>query len=120
MGGPHDFGRLCEETAASHLVRAGWRIIARNYRFGHREIDIIARRGRVVAFVEVKGRRTAEWGHPLEAVTARKRREIERVAAQWVARFGRTGLVYRFDAIAVVRIVGEHASIEHVEDAWRL
>lgn len=119
MGEPHEFGRTCEAAAASALISAGWRILERNFRSGHREIDIVARRGSVVAFVEVKGRRGPGYGHPLEAITRRKRREIQRVAQWWVVRHGRRGDVYRFDAIAVTLSETGGVIIEHVEDAWR-
>ena len=55
-----------------------------------------------------------------EAITPAKRREIERVALHWIRCHGRPGDVYRFDAIAIIRTVGGPASVEHVEDAWRL
>jgi putative endonuclease len=120
MAGAHDFGRICERLAADALAAAGWRILARNYRFGHREIDLIARRRGITAFVEVKGRRTQAYGHPLEAITWRKRAEIRRVAQHWIARHGEPGAVYRFDAIAVTAGTGGDPRIEHIEDAWRL
>lgn len=107
-----------EELAARHLVRAGWTVVNRNFRVGHREIDLVARRGEVVAFVEVKTRTGLGYGHPLEAITARKRREIQQVAATWIERHGAEGDVYRFDAVAVLMRGGE-ARLEHVEDAWR-
>jgi len=120
MARSHRFGIRCEELAARHLVAEGWQLLHRNYRFGHREIDLIVRREAVVAFIEVKGRTGARYGHPLDAVTARKQREIERVARQWVARFGRPGDVYRFDAIAVRLAADGEPRVEHVPDAWRL
>ena len=120
MSGTHDFGRFCEDLACSALIRAGWRILHRNFRLGHKEIDLIARRGGTVAFVEVKGRRGTAFGHPFEAVTAAKRREIERVALHWIRCHGRAGEAYRFDAIAVIRPLGGAARLEHLEDAWRL
>jgi putative endonuclease len=115
----HEYGRICESIAARHLASSGWTIVVRNYRFGHREIDIIARREDVVAFVEVKGRSAAGFGHPLESITRMKRAEIERVAMQWVARYGTSRDVYRFDAIAVSG-AGDDVVVEHVEDAWRM
>jgi len=120
MARSHRFGIRCEQIAARHLTDTGWRVVARNYRFGHREIDVIARRGEIVAFVEVKGRTGTACGHPLDAVTPRKQREIERVARQWIARFGRPADVYRFDAIAVRIDGGGAAIVDHVADAWRL
>lgn len=120
MTGPHDFGRTCEQLAAGALVAAGWTIIARNYRFGHREIDLVARRRDITAFVEVKGRRSLACGHPLEAITWKKRAEIRRVAEHWIARHGVPGSVYRFDAIAITDTGGGAPRIDHIEDAWRL
>ena len=120
MANSHDFGRSCETLAARHLEENGWQILERNYRAGHREIDLIARRGDCIAFIEVKGRHTRTQGDPLEAITWRKRREIERVARQWLARSGNPRLTCRFDAIAI-RVGPEGApELEHVPDAWRL
>ena len=108
-----------ERLAAEHLERAGWTVLARNFRVGHREVDLVARRGEVVAFVEVKTRAGLGYGHPLEAITAAKRREIEHVARVWVQRHGCPGDVYRYDAVAVLILAGSEPTIEHVEDAWR-
>ncbi len=80
----------------------------------------MVRRGTMVAFVEVKGRRGGEKGDPLEAITARKRREIEAVARWWVARHGREGELYRFDAVAVRASRRGAVAVEHVEGAWFL
>ena len=108
-----------EELAARHLARAGWTVTHRNFRLGHKEIDLVARRGEVVAFVEVKTRAGLGYGHPLEAITAKKRREIQQVAGAWIERFGRPDDVYRFDAVAVL-VRGGEPEVEHVEDAWRM
>lgn len=117
-----DLGPLGEELASRYLSRHGYTILARNYRFGHREIDLIARLDDVVAFVEVKARAGVGYGHPLAAITALKRREVERVAHRWILRHGRPGTQYRFDAVAVLLEGGRGAKprIEHVPDAWRL
>lgn len=120
MARAHDFGRSCEAAAAAALQAAGWTILERNYRFGHKEIDLIARRAGVIAFVEVKGRRGVGYGHPLDAITARKRLEIARVARAWIASHGHRGAIYRFDAIAVQAPRNRPLQIDHVEDAWRL
>ena len=66
-----------EQLAADHLVRAGWTVLHRNFRLGKKEIDLVARRGEVVAFVEVKTRGGRGYGHPLEAITWKKRRGQE-------------------------------------------
>lgn len=119
MRSPHELGRQGEALAADELERAGWSIVARNYRLGHKEVDLVARRGAVVAFIEVKTRAGADYGHPLEAITRAKRAEIERVAQVWIDRHGRAGDRYRFDAVAIVWGEAGRPSIEHVEDAWR-
>jgi putative endonuclease len=115
----HDLGRRFEDAVAGHLIERGWRILDRNVRFRRKEVDLVARLGEVVAFVEVKGRRGSGYGHPLEAITWRKRREIESVAAWWIARFGEPGLVYRFDAASVEPAPDGGLVVRHLEDAWR-
>ena len=95
-------------------------ILDRNVRFGRREIDLVIRRADVIAFVEVKGRAGAGFGHPLEAITWKKRREIATVALWWIQRFGEPGLSYRFDAVAVEPARDGSLAFQHVEDAWRL
>lgn len=120
MARSHELGRWGEQAAARYLVRRGWTVLHRNWRLGHKEIDLIARRGDLVAFIEVKSRSGPAFGHPLEAITSAKRREIETVARAWVARHGRPGERYRFDAIAVLRTHGAAPSLLHLEDAWRL
>lgn len=117
---PHALGARGERLAARFLERAGYTILARNYRLGHREIDLIISRDELVAFVEVKARAGAGFGHPLDAITALKRREIERVAHAWVARSGRPELNYRFDAIAILYGPDGKPLIDHVPGAWRL
>lgn len=120
MASTYDVGRRFEDAVASQLAEAGWTILDRNVRFGRKEIDLVIRRGDLVAFVEVKGRRGSAYGHPLEAITGKKRQEIESVARWWIERFGRAGLCYRFDAVAVEAPPGGALRIRHVEDAWRL
>jgi putative endonuclease len=117
---PHDLGVLGERLAESHLRKLGYTILERNYRHGHKEIDLIARRGDLVAFVEVKTRAGDGYGHPLEAITALKRREVERVARHWRRGHGGSGFAYRFDAIGIMLRRGKRPVIEHVPGAWRV
>jgi putative endonuclease len=116
----HALGRWGEGRAARFLQRRGWAVLARNYRFGRREVDLVVRRGDVVAFVEVKTRAGRGFGFPQEAITALKRREIEAVATHFLASTGLHGVSVRFDAVAV-EVDREHqvARVEHVPDAWR-
>jgi putative endonuclease len=114
---PHALGRLGESRAREYLVARGWSIEARNYRFGRREVDIVARKGALIAFVEVKTRAGDGYGAPEEAVTRLKRREIEIVAREYLCRHRLDDVDVRFDVISVT--VGRNARIEHLEDAWR-
>ena len=126
MAAHNDFGAHAEQLAAELLVRNGWTILHRNWRFGRREIDIIGRRGRTIAFVEVKARRSVTRGHPLESIDWRKRRDLAIAASGWIDRHGRPGYEYRFDAVHVVgckdRGRSAHGAheIRHTEAAWSL
>ncbi len=115
-----DLGTRSESLAAQFLTRLGFTLLARNYRFGHREIDIIARHHATIAFTEVKARAGTGFGHPLEAITLLKRREIEIVARRWIYYEGKPEYVYRFDAIAIFWPRDGPGRLEHYEDAWRL
>ncbi|HLB37621.1 MAG TPA: YraN family protein [Gemmatimonadales bacterium] len=114
----HRRGLAGERAAIRFLVARGWRILDHRFRMGRLEIDLVARKGVVVAFVEVKTRRGEAFGSPLEAVGWSKRREIHRVASAWVDRFGRPRDVYRFDVIGVTATPCG-TRIEHLEDAFR-
>ena len=106
-------GRLGEQAAAEHLVRAGFRVIERNYSCRAGEIDIVALDGDVLVFVEVKLRRPPF--DPLEAVDARKQRQVARAAFDFLMRRGMLGRPARFDVVAV-----EARSLDciHVIDAF--
>jgi putative endonuclease len=116
---PHQLGRRSEDVACAYLIARGWRILERNYRAGHKEIDIIARSGDTIAFVEVKARAGDDWGHPLEAITWLKRREIAHVARAWLQKNRCATLEYRFDAIAI-QWRGRSHVLEYVPNAWRV
>jgi len=116
----HALGRWGEDRAARYLEARGWTVLARNYRFGRKEVDLVVRRRDVVAFVEVKTRAGRGFGRPQDAITPLKRREIEAVAAQYLARHRLGGVVVRFDAVAItVGPPGGAVEIVHLEDAWR-
>ena len=116
---PHVLGRWGESIAAGYLERSGWRIVARNYRFGRREVDVVARKDGILAFVEVKSRAGDGFGSPLEAITWKKRREIEAVAQHFLATRPVGDVGVRFDAVAVTLDPRGRVRVEHVRDAWR-
>lgn len=113
-------GQMGEELAVQYLERRGWEIVGRNIRHGRGEVDIIASKGPILTFVEVKCRRDDGMGHPMEAITRSKRLEVARVARGWVR--GRTippGTLIRFDAIGVIYGNDRGPELIHVQDAWR-
>jgi len=93
--------------------------LAHRFRIGRHEIDLIVRKGEIVAFVEVKTRRSAVFGSPLEAVRWAQQRQIARVAEVWMDRHGSPLDVFRFDVVGVTLTGGGSARVQHVPDAFR-
>ena len=106
--------------AQEFLQGRGWRILEHRFRMGRLEIDLVAQRGSLIAFVEVKTRFGNAFGDPLEAVTASKRREIAKVAQAWIDRHGSEANHYRMDVVGVTLNRRGPPQIQHVEDAFRL
>ena len=113
------FGELGERIAERWLLRRGWRVVQRRFRSGHRDIDLVVERDGTVAFVEVKARRGAEFGGPVQAVDHRKRKQLERSAHVWIDRHGREAESYRFDVVGVL-LSGATVRVCHVENAFAL
>ena len=113
-------GQQGEALACQYLSRQGYRVIARNYRTKLGEIDIIAEEQGTLVFVEVKTRRGHQCGHPFEAVTPTKCRQISKVALEYLAETGREGHSARFDVVAI-SFAGEAAPVvELVKNAFDL
>jgi putative endonuclease len=110
-------GAYGERVAAAHLVDAGMAIVERNWRCDIGEIDIVARDGDTLVVCEVKTRRGAEFGSPLEKVTPDKADRLRRLAARWIAHSGIHPLDVRIDIVAVVRSPRGAAQVEHVRGA---
>ncbi|MEW6594843.1 MAG: YraN family protein [Thermodesulfobacteriota bacterium] len=114
-----ELGRQGEGLAAAYLARAGYRIVARNYRSRLGELDLVAEEGGVVVFVEVKTRRDGAAVGPFEAVTASKRRQMARVALDYLTRHGQNERAARFDVVAVT-FGGGGPRIELMKNAFAL
>jgi putative endonuclease len=116
-------GRRGERVAERWLAVHGWEIAERRFRNGHRDIDIVATRadpaGRMVAFVEVKTRKSTDFGGPVSAVNWKKQRELSRSAKVWISRFQQPGDTFRFDVIGVI-LEPEKVRVQHVENAFLL
>lgn len=111
------FGRAGEDRAAQHLIAQGYRVLDRNWRCRTGEIDIVATRGRDLVIVEVKTRRTEWFGHPFEAVDARKRDRLWRLSCAWVVAHPEAARRRRL-RVDVIGITGEDpatAVLEHLE-----
>jgi putative endonuclease len=108
-------GRLGETLAADHLARLGLIIVERNWRCSQGEIDIVARDGDELVFVEVKTRSSVAFGHPLESITAVKFARLRRLAAAWCAEHPAKYERVRVDAVAVIAPPGRAPQIEHLK-----
>lgn len=106
-------GFFGERKAVRFLKKSGYKILARNYRCPCGEVDIIARRDDVLAFIEVKTRSDLSFGQPNEAVNAQRQRRYVRSAKYYFS--GRTpDCVVRFDVIEVFK-----GKINHIENAFQ-
>ena len=90
-----------EDRAVVELERLGYAVLARRYRTRHGEIDIVARDGETIVFVEVKVKETAEFGKAADAVTVRKQRRVISMAVDYLARNRLTARPCRFDVVAI-------------------
>lgn len=104
-------GRAAEDLACQYLRDQGMLIVARNWRWRGGEVDIIAKDGPTLVFVEVKGRTHETFGHPEEAVDARKRAQLWRTAQAYLA--GKPWVPVRFDVVAVTP-----TGIRHIKGAF--
>jgi len=112
------FGRTGEDLAASFLERNGYLIVDRNVRWREGEIDLIVARAGVLAFVEVKSRRSRRYGVPAEAVTPAKQRRIRALAARYLSERRPIGArAIRFDVVEVARDPRGY-QVRHLEDAF--
>lgn len=108
-----------EELAARFLRGRGYRILARNYRCQFGEVDLVAREGESVVFVEIKGKRSARFGSPLDAVTAVKRRRLARAAQHYLATCSLSRVRARFDVVGIRWEPGGDGECTLVRDAFR-
>jgi len=107
-------GRRGEEIAARYLVAAGMTVVDRNWRCPQGEIDLIARDGDELVFVEVKTRSGVAFGHPLESITVAKLARLRRLAAAWCEAHPGDHNRVRIDALAVIAPVVGEVEVEHL------
>jgi putative endonuclease len=111
-------GKSGEECACRELERRGYTILARRYRTRFGEIDIIARDGQTVVFVEVKARTSERYGDPAEAVTLHKQARVTAMAEDYLARRRLHNVPCRFDVVAVSFEAGGTLKVEVFQHAF--
>ncbi len=112
-------GQFGEEQAARYLRRRFYHVVERNFRCRFGEIDLIVRRGGILAFVEVKLRRDDSHGEAREFVTPQKQQRVRAAAELWLSQH-ETGLQPRFDVVEVYAPRGADGPVEirHLENAF--
>lgn len=111
------FGNWGEDAAVNYLERQGYEILDRNFNCRWGEIDIIARRQGILAFVEVKSRHSLTYGRPAEAVTRTKQGRLRKSAYQYLKNHQVTRLRYQFDIIEVLDLYGQ-ISLNHLKNCF--
>lgn len=110
-------GKEGEELAARFLEKEGYEIIETNYNCGFGEIDIIAKKGKELAFVEVKTRTQTFFGMPVESVNIPKQRHIYKVAEYYIYKTNAYNYEISFDVIEVYKYQGQAIRIEKIKNA---
>lgn len=116
MAWHNDLGTEGEQLAVDHLLKKGYTIVERNYRFEKAEVDIIALQEDILAIVEVKTRSTTDFGNPQDFVNAKKIKLLVKAIDDYVV-VNQLDVEVRFDIIAIVK-QGNKTNIEHLEDAF--
>ena len=112
-------GKRGEEIAVAYLKSKGYRIIERNYKCLFGEIDIVAKEGNTVVFVEVKSRKSEDFGDPQAAVGWEKKRKISRIALKYLEEKHLYPCDARFDVVAV-KMLPAGNTIELIQNAFEL
>lgn len=112
-------GKKGEELAVVHLQKLGYRILERNYRCPLGEIDIVARDKDTIVFVEVKSRKTEEFGEPELAVGKTKQRKLALISLYYLAQKNDFPVKARFDVVAV-KMLRDRTEVILIRDAFEL
>jgi putative endonuclease len=116
MAQHNETGKQGELEAVRYLQEKGYEIMTRNYRYQHAEVDLIAKKGKLLIFVEVKTRTNLSFGNPEEFVSYTKAKLVMKAAENYI--FANDWLHdIRFDIVAVT-LVGNELRIKHIEDAF--
>ena len=113
------FGEKGESMAARYLKKTGYKILEKNFRTQLGEIDIIAKDGETIVFVEVKSRRSVQFGSPKWAITPKKQRKISMVALQYLKTTDQSTVKARFDVVTIIA-TQDKQKIEVIKNAFDL
>ena len=102
MDNRQSFGKRGEDLACEELQRRGYTIVDRRFRTRCGELDIVAREGEVLVFVEVKARSSCSFGSPFESVTPQKRQRLSQMAASYLFLKRLSGVACRFDVVSIL------------------
>ncbi len=116
MAQHNELGKKGEKLAVNYLLKKGYEIIERNYRFDKAEVDIIAKKDEILAIVEVKTRSTTDFGNPQDFVKPKQIQRLVKAVDEYVT-VNALDVEVRFDIIAIVK-KGKTYDIEHLEDAF--
>jgi putative endonuclease len=114
------FGRQGEDLACDELRRRGYAILDRRFRTRCGELDIVARDGNVMVFVEVKARSGGNFGAPLESITSQKRQRLSRMAASYLFLKHLSNVPCRFDVVAVTPNASGSFTVDVLQHAFDL
>jgi len=114
------FGQEGESEAERYLRRKGYRIVARNLRSSMGELDLVAEDGRVLVFVEVKARRTGQFGGAIHAVHRQKQQKLIRLASQFLAQRHWMDRSCRFDVVLLEATESATLQVEHIQNAFEV
>jgi putative endonuclease len=110
-------GRWGEAAAAAYLEANGYQIIDRNPRNEYGEVDLVARQGECIVFIEVKARSSSQFGFPEEAITPAKQQHMLEAAESYLQTHPELDGDWRLDVIAILRVPGGPPEILHFENA---
>jgi len=118
--GKQKAGNYGENLAVKFLKQNGYEIIEQNYRFGHGEVDIVAKERDILVFVEVKYRNNLEFGPPELAITKSKQKQVRKIAEMFISQRGKEMDFERsrIDVIAILKLPNEEPRINHIVNAF--
>lgn len=117
MAAHNELGKWGEDLAVVYLQGKGYAIIGRDWKSGHRDIDIIAKEedDETIVFVEVKTRRNRMFGEPEDAIDYRKLQSLRQAINHYI-KTARISCAVRFDIISIVGMIGAEPEINHIKD----